>query len=226
MGHAALKGCSRCLKSFPTESLGQKPDYSGFNRSGWPKRTTEDHKRIGISWKHAPTASKRHEIEQNHGVRFTDLLRIPYFDTVRFIVVDPMHSIFLGTAKRLVSIWKIIPDTEFDSIQGAVNEFTTAADIGRIPHKISSQFSSFTADQWKNWTLVYSLVVLKFALPRNHYECWCIFVDMCHLLCSRALSFRNVEKVDELIVHFCQTFEHLYGSEACTPTLHLHQILN
>lgn len=33
MGHAALKGCSRCLKSFPTKNFGEKSDYSGFNRS-------------------------------------------------------------------------------------------------------------------------------------------------------------------------------------------------
>ena len=156
---------------------------------------------------------------------FTELLRIPYFDTVRFTVVDPMHNAFLGTAKRMVGIWKssnLIPDVEFDSIQVAVNNFTTPADIGRIPHKISSQFSSFTVDQWKNWTLIYSPVVLKSVLPRNHYECWCIFVDICQFLCSRAVSLSNVEKMDELIIRFCKTFEDLYGSQFCTPNLHLH----
>jgi hypothetical protein len=33
VGHAALKACSRCLKSFPTGSFGEKADYSGFNTS-------------------------------------------------------------------------------------------------------------------------------------------------------------------------------------------------
>ena len=33
MGHAAEKGCSRCLKSFPTEKFGDKKDYSCFDRS-------------------------------------------------------------------------------------------------------------------------------------------------------------------------------------------------
>ena len=30
VGHAALKGCSFCLKSFPTDRFGSKAHYSGF----------------------------------------------------------------------------------------------------------------------------------------------------------------------------------------------------
>ena len=39
VGHGALKGCSRCLKSFETTSFTEKADYSGFVPSSWPKRT-------------------------------------------------------------------------------------------------------------------------------------------------------------------------------------------
>ncbi len=35
LGHGALKGCSHCLKSFPTVIFGEKSDYSGFNRISW-----------------------------------------------------------------------------------------------------------------------------------------------------------------------------------------------
>ena len=30
VGHNAVKGCSRCLKSFPTANFGEKPDYGSF----------------------------------------------------------------------------------------------------------------------------------------------------------------------------------------------------
>ena len=42
VGHAALKGCSQCLKEFPTNVFGEKPDYSGFNPTSWPKRNMEN----------------------------------------------------------------------------------------------------------------------------------------------------------------------------------------
>ena len=35
-GFQAKLGCSKCLKLFPSESFGDKLDYSGFNRSLWP----------------------------------------------------------------------------------------------------------------------------------------------------------------------------------------------
>ena len=103
-----------------------------------------------------------------------------------------------------------------------VDKFVTPAGIGRIPHKIAANFSSFTADQWKNWVLIYSIVVLKNQIPNEHYECWCIFVDACYLLCSRAITRNNVAKMDGIIIKFCQKFQQLYGVGACTPNLHLH----
>ena len=225
VGHAALKGCSRCLKSFPTQNFGEKADYSGFDRSVWPPRTKEDHQKKGMEWKHANTLTSRQRIEREDGVRFTELLRLRYFDTVRFSVVDPMHNVLLGTAKLMVSIWKengLITSHDFEKIQVRVNHFVTPPDTGRIPHKIASGFSSFTADQWKNWTTIFSLVVLKCTLPEEHYRCWSLFVQSCHLLCSRAISNAKLLELDRLLICFCKTFQQLYGAKSCTPNLHLH----
>ena len=71
------KGCSHCLKSFPTEKFGEKRDYSGFDRSIWPVRSLDDHKKHGMSWKHAHTFSKWKEIEVKFGVRYTELICLP-----------------------------------------------------------------------------------------------------------------------------------------------------
>ena len=35
VGHNARLACSKCLKVFVTENFGDKPDYSGFDRSTW-----------------------------------------------------------------------------------------------------------------------------------------------------------------------------------------------
>ena len=140
-----------------------------------------------MDWKQSITMNQCREIEQNHGVRYTELLGLPYFDSPRFVVVDPMHNILLGSAKLLTTIWKdngVLPGSEFNAIQESVDKFVTPADIGRIPHKIASNFSSFTADQWKNWTLIYSIIILKPIISSRNYECWCMFADACRLICS------------------------------------------
>ena len=43
-----------------------------------------------------------------------------------------------------------------------MGEFQVPADLGRIPGKIYSGegFTNFTADQWKNFFLIYATVVL------------------------------------------------------------------
>ena len=168
VGHGALKGCSRCLKSFTTTAFKEKADYSGFDSATWPKRSMEEHRRKGMDWKHAKTQAERQRIEREYGVRFTELLRLPYFDSVRFSVVDPMHNILLRTTKLMITIWKekgLLSTQDFGTIQTQVDRFITPPDVGRIPLKIGSGFSSFTADQFKNWALIYSIDVLKPILP-------------------------------------------------------------
>lgn len=48
------------------------------------------------------TYSTREPFEQQqkkaneHGYKWTELLRLPYFEPSRFVTVDPMHCLFLG----------------------------------------------------------------------------------------------------------------------------------
>lgn len=214
------------MKSFSTYEFGSKADYSGFQRSSWTERKFDDHKEQGMKWKHAKTIAERTKIEREYGVRFTELLRLPYFNTVRFSVIDPMHNILLGSSKHIISLWKdlgLLKDSDNQKIQTLVDKFVTPSDVGRIPYKIASGFSLFTADQWKNWILIFSLVALKeINLPDSHYQCWYIFVEACHFICSRAISLDNVMQLDSLLIRFCNSVKALYGANACTPNLYLH----
>ena len=63
-----------------------------------------------------------------------------------------MHNLLLGTAKSITELWKsssLLSSKHFDVIQEKVDSFIAPADIGRLPMKISSGFSGFTAEQWK-----------------------------------------------------------------------------
>ena len=46
--------------------------------------------------------------------------------------------------------------------------------VGRLPLKIGTGFSGFTADQWRNWTVGFSAIVLRGVLPAEHLRyCGC-----------------------------------------------------
>lgn len=223
--YSSIQGCSKCMKRFPCESFGTKLDYSGYDRDTWTIRTHALHKEQVKEFKEATTASQHHELERKYGLRYSELLRLPYFDIVEYHVIDPMHNLLLGTGKHLMTLWKeseILTKTEFEDIQEQVDKIKVPANVGRIPHKINSNFSGFTADQWKNWICVYSILCLKETLPSNHYECWSLFVDACFLLIQPSLSHQDLLKADEKLIEFCGVYERLYGKEKCTPNMHMH----
>ena len=53
--------------------------------------------------------------------------------------------------------------------------------------------SSFTADQWKNWILYYSLISLYQVIPDGDFECWKLFVRACFVICSPAILIQDAK---------------------------------
>ena len=106
-------------------------------------------------------------------------------------------------------------------IQDRINKTLVPSDIGRIPHKIESSFYHFTADQYKNWVLHYSIICLHGLLSHDHMECWRLFVSACRLLCRPVISRDEVNQADTLLLQFCQRIEQLFGKEIITPNMHM-----
>ena len=81
---------------------------------------------------------------------------------------------------------------------------------------------SFTADQWKSWTIAFSLFGLHGIIEGEDLECWRTFVQACQILTSPMISLEAAERGHRLLVEFCTKFEELYGSHRVTPNMHLH----
>ena len=222
--HTARLGCSKCKKQV-TGGFGNR-DYSGFDRSNWPIRNVSDHHSSIDLILQAKTKSRRNQLESVHGCRYTVLLDLPYFDPVRMTVVDPMHNLFLGTAKRIVKkVWIeriLILSHQFEDIQGKINAFKTPLDVGCIPRKIETGFAGFTADQFKNWTVLFSIPCLKDVLNDDDLECWRHFVLACRVLCQHSLTTTEIDLADVLLLRFCQRVELMYGKTVITPNMHMH----
>ena len=142
-----------------------------------------------------------------------------------FKTIDPMHNLFLGTGKRMLSLWiewKLLTSTHFDRIQQFVDNMVVPSDIGRIPTKISSGFCGFKADQFKTWITVYFIPALRDVLPDHHLECWRHFVLACRIICKQSLSNTDIALADGLLLQFCKRVERIYGEVVITPNMHLH----
>lgn len=224
LSHVATLGCSKCKKPFPG-GFGNK-DYSGFDIRNWPERNLADHRKSVNLILKAKTKTERDQLEGMYGCRYTVLLDLPYFDPIRMTVVDPMHNLFLGSAKHILKkIWinkGIIITQNYDSIQKKMNSFKSPVDVGRIPRKIETGFAGFTADQFKNWTIFFSIPCLKEILPNDDLECWRHFVLASRILCQHTLTKSDIDLADALLTQFCRRIERMYGKTAITPNMHMH----
>ena len=223
LSHSAALGCARCLRRF-SGSFGSL-DYSGFNRDSWLLRTNADHRMKALQHKNQITKSGREEVASKFGCRYSVLLELPYFDAPRMNIVDPMHNLFLGSAKHIfkkVFLACLLSDTDVNTIQERVNSTVVPPDVGRIPQKISSKFAGFSADQWKNWTVYYSPLVLHDLIEGEHLQCWRHFVLACRIMCKYTVSISDIRLADALLLQFCKRVESLYGKDIVTPNMHMH----
>ena len=225
LGHMANQGCSFCKKKFYKNG---KLDFSGFDRDHWPPRTSEEHKREAKETLEETSPTAQQNRCSLHGARYSVLHELEYFDCIRFFVVDPMHNLYLGTAKHLMrNIWQnenspLLKNEDFKEMQNVVDSMITPQDVGRIPRKIADCCGGFTADQWQNWTIIYSVRALHGVLPKKHLHGWQLFVTACKLLGRKTISTEDIEIGDRYLLSFLDEIVKLYGTDVVTPNMHLH----
>ena len=220
LSHNATLGCNKCYKEFGKCDVTE----SEFSRS-WDIRTAEQHISHCEEILLEVTKSGIEEMESKYGVRYCSLLQLSYYDPIKFVAVDMMHNLFLGTGKHTFTTWielHLISKEDLEAIDTMVNRFVVPSCIGRLPVGFKSNYMGFKASQWSSWILIYSPVILKHLLPQEHYSCWLLFVRACNILSQRILRLSDVDTADSLLELFCKKFECLYGRVYCTPNMHLH----
>lgn len=111
-GVGAYRGCHRCEKVFThvpgSSATGLKSDAGGFQPA--PARTSSGVRAEAGLWQSlADTKQRQKETFHLTGVRWCQLLRLPYFDPVRMVVIDPMHNMCLGTGLALLHLFQDLP---------------------------------------------------------------------------------------------------------------------
>ncbi|OBZ66279.1 hypothetical protein A0H81_13832 [Grifola frondosa] len=101
--------CSYCrLKSEDIENLEPRT---------WPLRDLASHRRNAEEWRAAQSILEREAaFERSGGVRYSELLRLSYWDPIRYVVIDSMHDLYLGILKNHIrEVWGINVDMDDDS---------------------------------------------------------------------------------------------------------------
>jgi hypothetical protein len=228
-GHiSALVGCHRCYKK-ADKGEGQRLNFGGFeDMDDWfTMRNAEEHRRNALIWKKQQSEDDRNKHVRRTHVRWSEMLRLPYHNPIRHLVVDPMHNLFLGIAKWIVKkLWidggKIV-QSDLEAMEKQANEIKIPADMGRIPNKIATGngFSGFTADQWKTFILIYAIPLLWNLLNESDQKILGNFVRACSLLVCRIIDNDMLNEAHERLLKVAILIEENYGPQMISPNIHL-----
>lgn len=224
LSFCANLGCSRCFQKF-SRGFGNRNNYADFSRDRWELRTNDRHRSDVIKVLKCTSKSEQAKEESRLGCRYSVLLELPYFRPIEMLLIDPMHNLFLGTAKHFArDIWigrNILDVNALAKIDARLKNSVAPPGLGRLPSSIKSG-TFLTADQWKNWTLYYSVYCLSDLLPQSQLDCWRKFVLACRRLVKYSISNDDICVADGLLLKFCQKSVEIYGENAITPNMHMH----
>ena len=74
-------------------------NLENFNKESWPPRDLQRHREHARMWLEAD-APTREALFKHTGIRWSPFLKLPYFDPIRFTVIDTMHNLYLGLLQR------------------------------------------------------------------------------------------------------------------------------
>ena len=102
LGHKADLGCSCC--TFRAEREPGKQGASGkMSYCTWSyasQRTKAQTLIQAKEYQSAKSLTQAQSIQRKIGVKYSELLRLPYFDIVRMTITDPMHTFLLGMVQN------------------------------------------------------------------------------------------------------------------------------
>jgi hypothetical protein len=227
-GHiSASVSCYRCYKR--ANIKGNKLNFGGFDdMDDWfVERDLEEHRLHAEDWRRCKSNNERKRHVSSTFARWTELLRLPYFNPIRHLVVDPMHCLFLGIANWIIKkLWidnNKITKQDLEKMEKRAKTIKIPADMGRIPNKIATGegFSRFTADQWKTFILIYAIPLLWDLLAEPDQKILGNFVRACTLLVCRIIDYNALKEAHERLLQVAILIEENYGPEKITPNLHL-----
>lgn len=154
-GYTANRGCSKCAHQFPSYHDGEKSngqklwrrDYGDFHRNTeFPLRDDATERANALRHRTASTVSDNaaDAVARSTGTRWSPFHHLPYFSTVRFHAVDPLHCMWLGVTKHLLTVWKedkILTSRHMEDMQRRMDSMQPPRDVGGIWRNIEANLS-------------------------------------------------------------------------------------
>lgn len=218
-------GCCKCLQpgeTFKTSARGHVHvfPFKEDNHDG-PKRTHKDYL--------TDVSKALRNSSPSNGVKGPSFLQcLAYYNMISGTCIDYMHGVLLGVTKLLLKLWFSCEHSSesfslykfVDNIDKRLKCIKPPNNITRLPRSIKEHLSYWKASELRCWLLYYSLPVLRDIQGNEYFQHYLLFVNAIYLLLQESIPFSDLQKSNELLVHFCCMFAALYGERYMTCNIH------
>ena len=149
-------------------------------------------------------------------------------DIIAGTASDYMHCVLLGIERRLLHLWF---DPKFSDKPFSISTLVSVADsrlakiqppyfITRHPRDIKDHSGHWKASECRSWLFFYSVPVLFGLLHKQYYYHYLLLVEAIYTLNLDAISEKQIQRSEELLIKFCGLFATLYGDQHMSANLH------
>lgn len=191
LGHSAKKACDYCTAEAVTHA---KRRCWALNTLGRPRRTMNQLFRLFQDLEENVPHAQRSLKEYGYKEKSTILSVFPTFDLITKVPVDPMHLLYLGVTRCLVELTFDVGEKRQvtnsmvllhpDIIKRQIESVKVPKEITRKPRAIN--FKNFKAAEFKNYILVYFVIITEVIPNPVIKRIWIILAYLC-----RAFSVDN-----------------------------------
>ncbi|CAG5109273.1 Protein of unknown function [Cotesia congregata] len=166
-------------------------------------------------------------LEIRNGVKgYSSLTALSLFSITKGVIVETMHSVFLGTVKLHTTIlikstgapYYIGNQETLDVINETLLSIKPPSRRSRKPRKIQS-YAQWKALDWCNW-LDYASICLSSVLDIKYVNHLSLLSKAIHYLNSDSLILAELNRTDTLLKEYAQLLEEYFGEVKMSSNIH------
>jgi hypothetical protein len=118
-------------------------EIENMDKSTWPARDLGEQIKRAEKWRDCESAAERDACFKAHGIRWSVLLELPYWNPILFSVIDSMHAAYLGLIhSHCRKVWRI--NLSADGGEGTT--ILPAKDVPRPDDRVLSRWLAIVRD--------------------------------------------------------------------------------
>lgn len=149
-------------------------------------------------------------------------MELDHFDCVWSFPVDYMHTVLLGIARGLWTIWTTpgkngyLNAAQRLQIEQRLLQIKRPHEIHRFPRSLKEKWK---ASEWKSWVLYDSVVCLDGILENRYFESYLLFVRSIATLLKSSIPEAEIQRCEMDFLQFVGDCQNFYGLSAMTFNL-------